>query len=146
MWKSIGALAVTWFPMAYVIAAWIGCAWYAFDEAFVILAIGVFVGITIPGYYSLKRRDLPKFVVQSDEPDLPAKVALIIVGLCICAILVYQIDQEFRVYKTYIGGPIFAIGMIYLPAVVLGVASTGYVKLIVILAGKLGPRGGDRLG
>jgi len=131
--------------MAYMIAAWIGCAWYAFDEEFAILAIGVFVGITIQAYFSLKPRDISELVERNNKLDVPAKAAMIIVGICICAILVYQIDQEFRVYKTYVGGPIFAIGMIYFPAVFLGVASTGYVKLILILLGKLGLRGSGRL-
>lgn len=123
--------------MAYVITAWVGCAWYVFDQAIGILAIGVFVGITIPEYFRVTRRDNPAVLRRNDDLDIIAKAALIVVSLCVCAILIYQIDKEFHVYKSYAGSPIFAIAMIYFPALILGIASTAYGKLIAILLAKL---------
>jgi hypothetical protein len=136
MLKSISAFAVTWFPMAYLVAAWVACAWYVFDQGAAILAIGVFVGITIVGYSRLTSGQNAGVVKEDDHIDFPAKAAVLVASLCFCAMLVYLIDSGFRVYQLYAGSPIFAVGWIYVPALILGIASAGYVKLIAMVISK----------
>jgi hypothetical protein len=133
MLKSISAFAVTWFPMAYLMAAWVACAWYVFDQGAAILAIGIFVGITIVGYFRLTSGRNAAVVKQVDTIDFTAKAAVFVASLCFCAMLVYLIDSGFRVYKLYAGSPIFAVGWIYVPALILGIASACYVKLIAVM-------------
>ena len=138
MLKSVFAFAVTWFPVAYLMAAWLVCARFVFDREYAILAIGVFVGITVPGYFRLVRGRRVLSEKDDNTLDVTAKIVLVVVSLCFCAMVVKQIDTSFRLYRFYAGSPIYAVGMIYVPAFILGIASTGYVKLIAILVRNLG--------
>lgn len=74
------------------------------------------------------------------EFDRTALIALSLASLGFCVLLAGMLIAAWPAYEIYAATPLFAVGMVYVPAFFLGVASAVFVKLIAQYLSK--PNGG----
>lgn len=126
-----------WLPPVYLLAGWAVSGWYVFHYTGAVAAIGIVSGIAIFVHYNVMIRSNIVDERKSIDLDRTAKIALVLASLGFCAVFLYLMIASWTAYRAYATAPLLGVGMVYVPAFSLGVASAAYVKLIAVHVSKL---------
>lgn len=108
--------------LAYLCLGPIGCAVLAFDKPVIILVVGLAVGVFLgPVLHYLATSDHAETVPQQ-EVDTEAKIAVLVCAILFVALCVYAIYSSWYEYQSLRHIPIYGVGMIYAPSLVVGIA------------------------
>lgn len=126
-----------WLPPVYLLAGWAVSGLYVFHYTRAVAAIGIVSGIAIFVHYNVMIRSNIVDERKSIDLDRTAKIALVLASLGFCVVFLYLMTASWTAYKAYAAAPLLGVGMVYVPAFSLGVASAAYVKLIAVHVSKL---------
>jgi hypothetical protein len=108
--------------LAYLVIGPIICATLFFYKPVIILAVGILVGISISGVLTkLSPRD-PGDAIEQEAIDTEAKLTVLICSILFVGICVYFIYISWHDYQSLRHSPIYGVGMIYAPSVVVGLS------------------------
>lgn len=128
--QSIYRAIVEYLPPVYLLSGWAISGWYFFHYTIAVATLGIFSGTAFFAHYNVMTKSNIVEDRNSNELDRTAKIALILASLGFCAVFVGLMIASWTAYEIYAATPLFAVGMVYVPAFVLGVASAVFVKLI----------------
>lgn len=117
-------------PPVYLLAGWAISGWYLFHYAIAVVALGIVIGILFFVHYKIMANSNIVKNPKSFELDRTALIALSLASLGFCVLSAGMLIAAWPVYEIYAATPLFGVGMVYVPAFFLGVASAVFVKLI----------------
>lgn len=127
---SIYRAIVGQIPPVYLLAGWAISGWYLFHYTIAVATLGMVLGITFFVHYIILTKSNIVESRKSLELDRTALIALSLASLGFCVVLAGLLIAGWPAYEIYVATPLFAVGMVYVPAFCLGVASAVFVKLI----------------
>lgn len=116
--------------LAYLCLGPIVCAAVAFDKPVIILAVGSAVGVFLgPVLHRLANSEHAETVVH-EEVDAEARIAILVCAILFVALCVYVIYSSWYDYQSLRDVPIYGVGMIYAPSLVVGIAVFACVRYV----------------
>lgn len=128
MFKTVGDITAKLALPALMVAGGQLCAQVFFDRPQAIVIAGLVVGIASLVFSSLVGRSKNATVETAEQWgfDIQTKVAMHFACISTAAMMLYMLAAFWSSYRLLYCAPFYAIGFLYLPAMMLGVIISGY--------------------